>query len=142
MTKGFDLSNFKIDKEKEIEGVWEDIGNGAKLLIARAGNKAFQKEYSKVPRGIRRMMENGTLDETENDDIICDVLSKTLLLDWKNILDEGKAFKYSQENAKTFLLKYPVFRETVWDMANDFKLFHDASIEDDAKNSTSASDGS
>lgn len=132
---------FKTDELKELEGIWEDLGEGAKVLIARIGNKNYTEAYKKVPRGIRRMIERGALRDSKVDDLICELIAATILLDWKEIEFKGKAIKYSPENAKKVLLYLPEFRELIWEIANDFQRFHDEGTDADTKNSSSASSG-
>ena len=140
-TKGFDLSSFKIDKKKSLEGVWEPLGNGTEILVARIGNKKYQEAYANIPKGVRRMLENKTLADETAEEIYADVLSQTILLNWKNMNDEGKPIEYSTEAAQAMLQKYEPFRELVWELANDFQTFHDNAQTADVKNSKSASSG-
>lgn len=133
--------HFKTDELKEREGIWEDLGEGAKVLIARIGNKNYTEAYRKVPKGVRRMIERGALMDSKVDDLICELIAATILLDWKEIEMSGKVVKYSPENAKKLLLELPEFREFIWEIANDFQRFHDEGTDADAKNSSSASSG-
>lgn len=137
----FKLQNFKTDEKKEIEGSWEEMGDGGSVLVARAGNKNYADEFRKIPKGIRRMIEAGNLASNAMDEVICKLLAKTVLLDWKGIEDEGKEIKHSIETAAIMLMKYPEFREFVWELANDLQRFHDDSVEADSKNSKAASGG-
>lgn len=138
---GFDFRKFATDQKKEVEGTWEDIGGGAALLIARAGNSKFQEEYAKIPKGVRRMLENNTIETKSADELICGILARTILLDWKNMLLDGEPVKYSEDTAKEMLLTYPDFRNMVWEFSNDFQRFHEEGKKEDAKNSKSASSG-
>ncbi len=126
---------YKTDPSLEENGVWEDLGDGAKLLIARVNNPAYVRAYRKVPRGIRRQFEAGNLTTSKDDDIICSVMAETILLDFKSLCVGDKAIKYSPESAKKILLEYPDFRELVWQIANETQRFHADGVEDDAKNS-------
>jgi len=132
---------FAIDENKELTGVWEDLGDDASILVARVGNKNYVEAYRTIPRGLRRMIENGILSGDKLDQVICDLLATTILLDWKGIEFQGASIKYSHENAMRVLLALPEFREMVWELANEFRRFHNQSIEEDLKNSQTASDG-
>lgn len=135
------LEKFAVDKKKEVEGVWEDLGDGAGLLIARMGNKRFAEGYAAIPRGTRRMIESDKLSDDAVDDIICKLLAETILLDWKGVEEGGKEVPYSKETAADFLKRYPDFRQMVWTISEEQNRFHQDSIEDDAKNSKSVSGG-
>lgn len=137
----FELNKLATDRTKETEGVWEDIGGDASLLVARIGNEKYKEGYKRLPKGTRRMIENQTIPDDQADDIICGLFARTILLDWKNLSEGGKDIPYSEENAKQMMLKYPEFRELVSDLANDFQRFHEESVEGDVKNSKSASAG-
>ncbi len=133
---------YKTDPELEENGVWEEVGDGARLLIARINNPTYVRAYRQIPRGIRRRFEAGELADDRSDDIICDILSKTVLLNFENLSIGDKPLKYSQEAARKVLKKYPDFRELVWQIANEAQRFHGDSVEEDAKNSPSSSGGS
>ena len=144
----FDLkAQFGTDAELEVEGVWEDLGEAEEgrdppgVLIARVGNKAYTKEYQKVPRGIRRQMENGTLPDGMGDQVVCKLLAKTILLNWRGLADGGKELDYNYENATAHLLKYKDFRELVWEIGNDQARFRQEDIEETTKNSESVLSG-
>ncbi len=125
---------YKTSPDLEEHGVWEEVGDGAKLLVARTNNPAYVRAYRRIPRGIRRQFEAGTLSESMSDGIICGIMAKTVLLDFKNLAIGGKALKYSEEAAKKILADYPDFRELVWQIANETQRFHEDSVEEDAKN--------
>ncbi len=132
----FDLKKqYETDPEKEIEGVWEPIDETASLLIARVGNDRYNARYRKIPRGIRNQLESGNLSDTMNDSLVCRLLADTILLDWKDIADGGKAIKYSEEAAYNQMLKYPDFRELVWQLGKELARFRKEDTEDIAKNS-------
>lgn len=117
-------SQFDVNQNLETEGVWENLGDGAWLLVARAGNENFNSEYNKIPRTVRRKIENPPKgSEHMRDEKICELMAKTILLDWRGLADEGKEVKYSQENAKKLLIKYPEFRDFVFQLSNDPNRF-------------------
>ena len=133
---------FSSNDEKEEEGVWEDFGDGAGLLIASSHNKRFQKMFRKIPNGIRAQMNNGSLHDDIARGLMAGIFAETLLLDWRKMSDEGKELIYSKEEAKKFLLKYKHFANFVWERAEDQSRFRDEEIEEEAKNSKSSSSGS
>jgi len=117
-------SQFDVNQNLETEGVWENLGDGAHLLVARAGNDNWNAEYQRIPRTIRRKIENPPkVSEQFRDEKICELMANTILLDWRGLADEGKEIKYSKENAKKLLLKYPEFRDFVFQLSNDPNRF-------------------
>lgn len=108
-----------VDEDLEEKGVWHDLGDGAGLLIGSSTNKNFLELYRKLPSGIKLQLEKGTLPDKISREVTCNLVSKAVLLDWKGIGDKGKEIKYSQENAKEYLLKYKKFFVFVWTLAED-----------------------
>ena len=129
-----ELNSLKTDPKKELEGVWEDLGDDAKVLVARVGNSAFQQEYGKLPRGTRRMIENNTLNNDKSEAILSRIMANTILLGWEGIKENDKTIKYSVENATKVLKDIPEFRSIIWELANEFQRFHEESVEADVKN--------
>lgn len=140
----FDLKKqFETDEQLEVEGVWEELDDdGAAILVARVGNKAYLKEYQKVPIGIRRQLDNNTLPEGMGETIINKMLARTILLDWKDLSDDGVKIAYNFDNALKMLSQYKDFREFVWAIANDLSRFREEELEEAGKNLESASTGS
>ena len=132
----FDLKKqYGTDPEKELEGVWEPIDDTASLLIARVGNDRYNARYRKIPRGIRNQLEAGNLPDKQNDSLVCRLLADTILLNWKDIADDGKEIAYSEEAAYEQLMKYPDFRELVWQLGRDLARFRTEETGKIAKNS-------
>lgn len=139
----FDIKKtYEVDEAKATEGAWEDIGNDAKLLIARTGNKKYQERFRKIPRTVRQQITSGMLDDTSTDDILCRMLSDTILLGWTGIAEGGKELAYSKDEAYRMLKTYPDFRELVWNIANDFTRFRAQDDNETVKNSKASSSGS
>lgn len=128
------FKEFATDTCKEEEGTWVGIGGGAELLLARAGNKAYgkmlAKEYEKHKRELE--LKNETSDKL-SEDIMIDVLAKTVLLGWKGIEFQGKPLDYSVANAK-LLLGLKDFRKLVGSYADDSARYRVEMEEAVAKN--------
>ncbi len=138
-----DLSEeFGSDETAEIEGVWVPLGGDAKVKVARLGNPAAQAAYRKIPRVIRRQIEEGTMTDKEARKFLSKFVAKNLLKDWENLSDGGKPLgKYSEETGLTMLRKHRRFQDRVWEIAADEDLFNVREVEDDAKNLSKRSDG-
>ena len=136
----FDLQKeFATDEKSELEGIWEDVGEGAKVLVARVGNKEYTERFRRLGKGLQRQLDRGTLPEDKQSAILISILAETILLDWSGFSDEGKSLPYSKENAKLMLKKYPDFRQFVWDIANDAENYRVKNREDDLGNSSAPS---
>lgn len=129
-----ELKNFKTDKDKEEKGVWEELGDGCSVLIARHGNPAMLKAYSKYPRLLRQRLENGQADDEESASILSKVVADTILLDWKGLKEDGKEIAYSKEECVRVLTEYPDVRAMILEMAQEAHLYHSKSVSKTAKN--------
>ncbi len=135
---GFDLLEFKTDVVKELEGVWvyfdEEENQG--LLIAREGNDNFTKAFRKLPRGLQNRARAQTIDKKKDREIWYNLLSKTILLDWKGISHEGKPLgKYDPKAGASYMMLYKDFAKFVWESACEESLYHEEQEEEDEKNS-------
>ena len=136
----FDLQKeFATDEKSELEGIWEDVGEGAKVLVARVGNKEYTERFRRLGKGLQRQLDRGTLPEDKQAAILISIIADTILLDWNGFADEGKLLPYSKESAKLMLKKYPDFRQFVWDIANDAENYRVKNREDDLGNSSAPS---
>jgi hypothetical protein len=131
---------FGTNPAKETEGVWlflprdyhDDDGPPARVLLARAGNRNYQKMVARLSRPHRHELRSGA--EGVLDSVITRAMSKTILLDWENITEYGKTIVYSQEEAFRLLSKHQGFREMIADMASDIENFRDEELEEGEKN--------
>ena len=133
---------FGSNETAEVEGVWQDLGDGAGIKVARLGNPVAQKAYRRIPRPMRRQIEDGTLANEQSVMFIADFLSKYILKDWKGFADDGKDLPaYAPEEGKKFLAKYRRLRDRVWEIASDEDFFNVEEAED-TKNLSKRSSGS
>lgn len=134
----FDLSaefqKTDAQKEREIQGRWMEITGGAKLLIARAGNDNYMREYNKIPRAIRQRLESGKINTKKAEPLIADLIATTILLGWEGMADKGKAITYSVDAAAKYLIEYPPFFNLVWDLANEEEEDDEELAQEETKN--------
>lgn len=118
---------FGTDKTLEEEGVWIDMSDTSSIKIARLNNPAFKQQASKLSK------KNKIVDNFSNvrDESLIKLVSETILLDWKEIKDDGKTIPYSKENAFNLLKKYNDFVDYVVEQANDIENFRKKEIEED-----------
>jgi hypothetical protein len=67
--------------------------------------------------------------------ILCEVVSKTILLNWEGFTNEGKEYKYSRKRAYDLLWGNIDFRNEIVELATVEETFHKDEQEDSAKNS-------
>lgn len=118
-----DLRKFAVDIEKEVEGVWVDIGDRTRLKIARANNPAYNKLFLKLSQPYSRMAKNGLMPENKARELFAEVTAKTILLDWENLELDNQNIPYSIEKAQE-ILQNPEFQP--------FKKFIDEFSQDEA----------
>lgn len=139
---GLDLDDkFGSNPRAEIEGVWQELGDGAAVKVARLGNKEAARAYRKLPKAVRNAVNEGALDDTQAEFFIADYLSKHILKDWRGLSENGKPLSsYSPAVGAEVMKRKRRFRERIWELAADDDLFNVES-EEDAKNLQERSDG-
>ena len=114
-----DLKDFRTDTTKEVEGVWQPIGDGTEFLIARMSNPttkaAFRRVTSRYKGQALEMMP-----EWKQEEIYARVLADTVLLDWRETVDgkvaehtitlDGKKVKFSADKAFE-ILSDPAYKD-------------------------------
>lgn len=119
---------YATDEKLENEGTWRTIGGGAKLLIARAGNRAYSKMLTRLVNENQRDLDLNDEDAAAlSDSIMRQVLAKTVLLGWENVGNKGAPMTYSVENADT-LLAVKDFRALVSRLANEAEAYKLAKV--------------
>lgn len=117
------FAQFATDESKEEAGVWVEIGEDAEILVARAGNKKYGKMIAKEYEKHKKLLDlKNDASEAKSEEIMIEVLAKTILLGWKNISFKGEDLPYSLENAK-MLLAVKDFRKLVAGYADDTEQY-------------------
>lgn len=114
---------FVTNKKLEEAGTWFDIGEGARLKIARAGNKKAVAYTRELLAPHSAQIAFGKLSEEASLAIGIRVLAKHVLLDFEGLTDAGKPIVYSEESATKLLAESEDFREYVSRISNDRKGF-------------------
>lgn len=126
---------FNIDEDSLI---YEDDGierefEGSTFRIASVNNIKYQRLLSKLRYPYRHKLERGSVDPKILLDIMCKALSKTILLDWSNVINsKGENVPYSIEAAE-HALKNSLFREFVITVSTESENFRAEFIEDSVK---------
>jgi hypothetical protein len=121
------FAQFATDEKKEVEGVWVDIGDGAELLIARAGNKKYARLLgSEVEKHQRALDAKGDASDELSERLMVGVFASTILLGWRGDFKfKGEALPYTNENARK-VLGVKDFRAFVAKLSNDIDAYRAA----------------
>lgn len=126
------FEKFATDPALENSGVWQPIGEGVELLIARSGNRAYRKLMTKEFE-LNEVALQGDDEASEKIDeqVMCKVMSRTILLGWRTIKKDvydptikfkGQDIEYSQEKAAE-LLAMKDFRVLVGNLSNKMEAY-------------------
>jgi hypothetical protein len=117
------FSTYATDLTAEVEGRWFPIGKGAKVLVARTGNKRYADLFRKKIEIHREDLDGGTPEsEALAEEMMVEILAQTILLGWEGLSYQGEAVAYSQEMAKT-LLRVKDFRARITKLADSLENF-------------------
>lgn len=114
---------YATDEVKEKSGTWKTLSGKAKILIARSGNREYARLFSKlVEQNAEALATKDDAADAVADEIVIEVVAKTVLLGWENLEYDGAPIEYSYENAKK-LLSIKDFRKVVMKHADDIENF-------------------
>jgi hypothetical protein len=131
------FSAFAVDQSAEQTGTKVQLpGAGDTLFtIARQGNKAYAKLMQQRWKQNRTVLESkGDVAEARSEEILIEVVAKTILLGWDGKIRFGKEnLEYSLDNAKR-LLALKEFRAVVLKAADDLENFKAVKDAEDKEN--------
>lgn len=129
------FDTFAANTDKEESGVEVEIGKDAFITVARAGNKRYSRMITKAFETNKFTLDRkDKAAEEKAEQIIIDVMSKTILKGWRGLMDaNGVEVPFSEAKAKEYLALKD-FRLMVNKQADDFNNFRQVVEEDDAKN--------
>lgn len=132
--------SYGTNLEAETEGQWFDLAliDGVKVKVARIGNPNYKKTLKRLYKPYTKQLRRGKeISQNIEDRIQTDLLTKTLLKDWKGMPGEkGKEVPYS-ENTAAELLSDPELKELrdeILGFAEEFEAFQMELDEDLEKN--------
>lgn len=128
---GFNLKkNFAVDSTLVVEGVWRDMPGGTgRVLVARMGNQRFKDAYRKVakqPKFGRTRIANMT--DRQEDELLMDICSKTILLGWEGLSDGEETMAYSPERAYQAFTEYSDFFDGILEMSSEIEAYRSAEV--------------
>ncbi len=136
-----DVGKLRTDERAEEEGVWHDLGEGAKVKTARINNPEYQKLFSSIDKGKQEMAERGQLTEESANELFAYLTGRGLIRDWENIELDGEKLSPTPENFEK-VCKIKDFRSIIRNLASDMENYLVSNQERDQGNSQRTSRGS
>ena len=130
------VREYTYDETRETEGVWFDIGESAKVKVARFGNPRYVEAYIKI---LNKMNVNPTsLSEEERDKLnsqaVREAFAEAILLGWENFVNlDGSKLKYSKD-AAVELMGLEEFFNLIASFSQQSAEYHKYRLEDAVKN--------
>lgn len=129
----FDIfTAFATDENLENNGTIFPLGADSSLLIARAGNRRYQRAITKAVERRKLELDSGGPEASDadanaaadvSDQIIVDVMAETVLLGWTNLTFKGEDLgEYTTEKARK-VLAVKDFRKHVSMLADKMEAF-------------------
>ncbi len=135
----FNIESRTVDKEAE--GDWAHF-KGSQFLIASSGCNKFQRLFAKLQLPHRKALDKGRLDPTIQLDIMARAMAKTLLLDWRDVVDTaGNVVDFDSDVAYRALKGNSELREFVTAYSTDLGNFISEEQEDLGKSVEVSSNG-
>lgn len=129
-----DLKNYKTDAKKENEGVWQNLGDGVKVLVARWNNKNFNRVMEGLMKPHQYALRNNNLPDDVAAEILSKVMARTVLLGWEGLEEDGVPVVYSQKEALRVLTDYKDFKAHVQSVAQSMEVYKSQEDEETEKN--------
>ena len=116
---------FGTDATLESEGKWFDLGDNARVLIGRFGNKNHERVMDKMRKPYEALLlRKGKIPKDEMSDMIRASFAEGVLMGWEGFVDkEGKEVPFSKEEALNAITLYKDFYDLLFDFSNDMSNF-------------------
>lgn len=106
----FDISQKKTDKTKAKEGVWKTF-EGASFLIASTDTPHYRRAVLKSSKKVSATKLRN--DSETQHGMNLEVMAEVILLDWKDVVNEGEALDPTFANKLAVLEAYAPLREFI-----------------------------
>lgn len=117
------FAQFATDESLENNGTWFPLAEGTRVLVARSDNRAYAKLLTKlVEQGRKSLDLGGEVADKKSDEIMVEVMAKTILLGWEGVSFKGVDLEYSVETAMQ-VLSIRDFRKRIAQFADDTTAF-------------------
>lgn len=133
-----DFKSFATNQELENQGTWHELGEGAKIKVARYGNKNFSKAFQQLYKphaGLKK------IPDEKAEEILIKTFAKTILVGWEGFKYYGKDLPYTEENAEKVLKELPDLRDLVADLSKQAEYYKIQEVEQAEKNLPNTSGG-
>ncbi len=127
----FDIASLRTDRELEEKGQWVEIGDGAEVLVARAGSRRHTEAARKLRKPFQRQIDSGTLS-ADTEESLAIKETALLLLDFRGIHEDGEEVEYSRDAALR-LLAVRDFRDLIVELATTAETFRRQEVEANAE---------
>lgn len=128
------FKSYATDETAEVNGVWQKGSGNSEFLVARAGNRKYQRLVAKMIEDNQDVLESKT-DEADirSEEIMATIYAETILLGWRgDVKAKGVDLPYTRENAIA-MLKLKEFRKWVQKRSDDLDAYR-AKIEGEQGN--------
>ncbi len=126
---GLDITKVYRVTDEATSGKWFDVGDGARLKIAKVGNERHESVLKRLRRPFKNMR---TIPEDTQTELSTKALSEAVLLDWEGVDENGEPVECTPDKRYRYLMDFPDFRELVVGIALNVHNFTDE--ETDEKN--------
>lgn len=115
-----DITRDRTQPTLELEGVWFRFDATTRLRIASLNSPEYQKQNTEGIEELRRQAEGKDIKKEVARKHIRDTYSKTILLGWEGVTDDGKDVKYTPELGSKLLDTHP----DVWEFVCEKSATH------------------
>jgi len=129
--------SFKTSSQKETTGIYFDLGDDGKFLLARSGgaNDKFEKAFMTAMKPHKSAVKTETLSSTMANKILAGVYADSVILGWEGVTGEdGQSLPYSRDNCVKLLTDLPDLFAELRKHSSDMGNFKDEMNLDAAKN--------
>jgi hypothetical protein len=116
---------FGTDRKAEEAGVWVDIGDGARVKIARDTSTRYRERLREVLRPYRGSIAAGAMSDEQSHRLLAKAAAGTMLMDWEGIEMDGKPVPFSVDAAEQIMADMPDFYRAIEGFSKEAALFRD-----------------
>ena len=132
------INALRADLDRQVNGHWFAFEDGIELKIARWGNEKFLAAQKEALERHKVLLNAKELTDEQKLDANMEAASRTILLDWRNVEEDGVAVPYCAEQALAWFRdkELGAFWTFVFLTSVNEANFRKARIEADLKNSS------
>ena len=116
---------FGTDATLEEDGKWFDLGDNARVLVGRFGNKSHQRIMDELRKPYEALlMRKGKIPKDEMSDMIRASFAEGVMMGWEGFVDkDGTDIPFSKDEALNAITLYKDFYDLLFDFSNDAANF-------------------